>query len=907
MRERHSKLYLGLGLMFLMSLFFVGFNNTTVEAVPSRDQVYQGAPSGMDLEDFFSWPSSYNYGSTVQNSVQIIGKGSSGATTDIVQMTNGSNDVGSIWGRMSSNNEDYNYFDITKKQTFSMWVYMGDKRFNYTKYNEDKNDIDGNNGSGEGIAFVIQNDDNDENAIAHYDGLFGLNDTPSGKESLGVWGGSPFVGANSLSDTKNFAKGAIQNSFAMELDTRRNVRAAQNFQLQDDYFDATMGSDNTKEAKGQHIAWNYPGESSTYNVGITDPLWTSHTMEHKGVIHNLNMTGDATVESAWHHFTFTYYPPEDNKSAHIFYAFSDKDYDGTIRPFNNWDSRGEGTVKHPIMDIDIGKLNLDPGQTKVRWGLTSASGDTATTNAVIFESIPAVADIETTTNLYDYTQERDIPDSDRNSTVDDDVNNGDKLRFDYNLTYNSGLMSTGDITTKINVPKNVDFTADEAGNIGEIKYSGETVKINASQLNSDGTIDLTLNSMGKDNVSAQIRLYGTANIGSDGNINPVLVKQAHTSYDSDHYTGDVMTPQFTINPLGDTLQLAPKDTDDTMQRSIITGKEAQMDMNINYQNGSSFGNDKVTVTTIVDKGTDKETKSSSIQAVDSSATNSEYSLVMSGLKAGDHNVEVYVTDSKHRISNYLNYLVKAEDRKLLFEVDNEREMTISLDDTIDLTGVLKYNDGSEFDLNDMSIIWKTDDKTPLNVVPKAPNYNDPTIGQSEYKYTFSVSGEVLGIGDHKVVVYASGGGGINYSDKIEFTIHVVDKVLQLTSDKNYRFQTTNQSNESKVIKRDGTWTLNVTSAKTPWILTVRSDGLMGSNGIPITGSMVYRDDANEYTLANDPVEIARDETSDIIEDTEYIGENWKPLEGILLKVAPNTSAGTYTGEIQWTLVDGPMQ
>lgn len=890
--------------MLLMGLFFVGSKVNDVQAAPSEADVFSGAPEGMTgIKDYFNIPGSYTIGKTVPNSAQILEK-SSTVNTDIVRMTNGTEDLSSIWGKMSSNNEEYNYFDINKKQTFSMWLYFGDKNFNYNKYNEDKNDVDSNNGSGEGMAFVIQNDDKADDAISFYKGIplsIVKPKSPMGFESLGVWGGTmaPDAPLGSMIITlDDFKDGAIQNSFALEFDTQRNVYPSSIIEGRDDLFDSTLEK-GSKQAKGQHIAWNYPARADSY-LQSSNISYNYYSMQHKDVIPNLDMSGDDSVSEAWKHFTFTYYPPENGNKPHIVYAFDDKKYDGSIKPFREWNIRGDDTPSHRKIELDLNEFNLKSGQTKLRWGLTSSTGNTATTNAVIFESIPAVADVNATTNLYDYTQERDIPDSDKDSTVDDNVNNGDKLRFDYNLTYNSGFEYTGDIKTQINVPKNVDFTADEEGNIGEIIYStGDAVKISAAELNTDGTIDLILKSMGSDNASVQIRLYGTANIGSNASAEKTEVLPAHTSYDSDRYTGDVMTPKFHINPLTDTLRLAPKDPDDDMTRTIKTGKEAVMDMNIKYQNGSTFGTNKVSVTTIVDGE-----KSVSDYTVDATAMESDYSLVLSGLEVGSHDVEVYVTDSKHRISDHLKYTVNVEDKKLLLDVDNEREITMSNDDELDIIGSIRNDDGSDFENNDSSIAFYINGKLITTEITKFNDNQD----RSFYDFSVSFDGSEFKEGYNELVIKASESNGTPnpiQSEPVTIKVYITNKLLQLTSGKDYKFQSSNQSNESKILKRADKWTLDVTSAKTSWILTARSDGLMGSNGIPLSGDMIYRKDGSENTL-DDPVEIDRDDTASIDKEITHIADEWLPTEGILLKVQPNASAGTYSGEIEWTLVDGLM-
>ncbi|WP_125590251.1 L-type lectin family protein [Companilactobacillus jidongensis] len=896
MRIRRSQIYLGIFVTLLIGLFSILSDSTEARAstVPDVSDVLKAAPVGMDLSDYFEYPSSYTYDTskTIANSAQVITKGST-SPTDLIEMTNGSSQLGSVWGKMTdANGKDYNYFDVTKNQTFSMWMYFSGKEGT----------------SGDGMAFVIQNDARGANAISTYatssSSLFGGTiRKPIGGETLGVWGGDG-SGTDIVSTNTAIASGAIKNSIAVEFDSFMNTTAADGLLLSgsktDSYFDAAKDSSNTLQVKGPHIAWNYPGEANTYipNIGT---IWMYYGMNHNNPIPNTYLAGSDditnTTQNAWHHVTIKYTAPDSGSTtAHLQYIFDDKDYDGTVKPYSQWDQRGDGADSgtHKIIDLDLGKLGLAAGQTKVRWGITSSSESTATTNAVIFESIPAVADISATTNLYDSTQERDIPDGDRYPDEDHNVNNGDSLRFDYNLIYNSGLAETGDITTKINVPKNVDFTADSDGNIGEIEYSGTTQKIKATDLNSDGTINLTLNSMSSTNSIAKVHLYGKADIGDNTTAKATTVDQAHTSYDSSHYTGDVMSPKFTINPVNDTLKI--KNSDD-LTKTAKLGSSVSMAGTISYDKGSTFGSNSLTVHTLVDG----VQQADSTLSVDSTATTADYALKYDAdtLGVGKHTVEVYVSDAMHLMSNHITYNVTVEDKKLMLTSNNQTSYTISPEDSITFSGTMSYDDNSEYDPGSAKVAYQVDDKTPLYDMPKTSSSGDIT----SYDSSDVITGSSLGVGKHTLVIYAEDLDG-RKSAVYTITINVTTKVLSLESNKSYSFQTTNQSAESKLIQRTGNWDLKVTSAKTAWSLTAQSTALMNSStGLPITGEMVYRTNTNEYSLEDNPVLIDSDSTVSDDTVTTDVTSDWTKNTGILLNVQPDTSAGTYTGQIDWTLTD----
>ncbi|WP_025025190.1 hypothetical protein [Companilactobacillus nodensis] len=158
MRIKKLQIYLGIFVTVLIGLFSVLSKplETTAATVPSVSDVLKAAPDGMNLNDYFEKPDNYSPGGgTTSNSAKVVTKGSS-TPTDLIEMTSGANQICSVWGRMTdSNGKDYNYFDVTKDQTFSMWMYFS-----------------GSEGtSSDGMAFVIQNDDRGINAISTYSSL----------------------------------------------------------------------------------------------------------------------------------------------------------------------------------------------------------------------------------------------------------------------------------------------------------------------------------------------------------------------------------------------------------------------------------------------------------------------------------------------------------------------------------------------------------------------------------------------------------------------------------------------------------------------------------------------------------------------------------------------------------------
>lgn len=743
---------------------------TTTQTTPTTTQVYQAAHPGLNLDDFLEAPSTYSTTESVNNTEEILKAKDTGYPTDIIHMTK-SNDkpidqVASVWGRSSKPGEtgdqyDYDYFDLDKKQVISGWLYLGNTF----------------GSSGDGIALVLQNDARGIQAISNYNwtapNIFLQqikHSKATRKETLGVWaaGSSPSMIFNS----SDYAKGAIQNSLAVEFDSFRNETTSVLGSSLDNYFDAKLDTHNVLEAKGNHIAWNYPGEASTYQ-SYEGAMYYYYGMHHNNSIHNLVMSGDDTVQEAWHHFSFTYTPPttkveNGGTSAQISYVFNDKDYDGTVRPYNQWDKR-EG------ISIDLSKFHLASGQSKIRWGFTSSTGSPNSKpadNSIILETIPRVADVTPTTSLYDLTQNREILDLDHTPDADSNVNSGDNLRFDYLLSYDDGLTATGDITTKIKLSKNVDFTSNDDSNLGKIIYTNKTtgkvttVDIPNSSLNSDGTsLNLTLKSMDENDSNIDVQLFGTAQAPDSNVASSTTVDGAHTSYKSTYYTGDVMSPKFVIN----NEQLRINSSTDLSQ-TVKYGSSVTIQGNADYVRGTQFDGSDLTLHSKID-GQEQPTASVSTTK---NNTFANFTAAYSGLAIGEHKNEVYLSDSGRRVSNTLTYDVTVSDNKNLKLSSTQTALNGFTDTNFNLSGSVSYDDSSQFSGSDITMHYVIDDGRELKETMTG------TTNVTAYTIEHEIAAGTLAVGQHKIKVFAT--DGVRTSNSLTFTIAVTDKQLILTPD-----------------------------------------------------------------------------------------------------------------------------
>ncbi|WP_182914702.1 L-type lectin-domain containing protein [Paenibacillus thiaminolyticus] len=318
------------------------------------------------------------------------GSNSSVINGSIVEITpNATYQRGGIWS--TSNN----MMDLTQDFMASMYLYFGNAR----------------NNAADGIAFVMHNDPKGTNALAN------------NGASLGVW----------ASQDHNGPYNGIQNSLAVEFDTYIN-----NNGLGDGRFD-------TDSAGGNHIAWNYPGKSSTY-VDYYIPLFEwARKMIHK----DLQYTGTLS-DDTWRKFEVKWNAVDKQLTYHL---------------------QGTNPVTIPIDVQDVF------GTNQVYWGFTGSTGSKYAQNRVVFESVPGLVNGEVNETI---TRED-------GSVVGqgDFVYKGEELTYTITAKYFSGKQNWNNIfgLTTINdhvtyVPNSLTFT-DRHGTkpVNDSYWSGQTLAV----------------------------------------------------------------------------------------------------------------------------------------------------------------------------------------------------------------------------------------------------------------------------------------------------------------------------------------------------------------------------------------------------------------------------------------------
>lgn len=501
----------------------------------------------------------------------------------------GRNPQGALWST------DDTSLDVDKSHTISMWIYFNTGA------------IDG------GLAFVLQNDPRGAKALSTItkDSKTAL--APS--ETLGVF----------AADQNNLThlSGAIQNSWALEMDTELN-----NSGLIDNSFDNGLST-----TGNMHIAAGYPDKESSYT-----PLSNgAYSLNHDNP--DYHQVGNEGEGYYWHHLVITYNPNGDG-TANITYKFNDKNQDGTKNT-----NTGTETATNPIESsktykVDLSNFNLKSGQ-KLRWGLVGR-GSLATIETL--ESVDTVVDASITSDTIDTTQDRVL------SGSNDYVNAGDKMTLRYNLKYKSGQVDWAKIYSKINIPDNLTVTG------GIINYGNGTSETLTAAEVKNGVLGHQLKqSLNSSNDTATVDVYATT---------PSLVTKdtkvsgKDATFLGDTYVGDVTTQDFTIrNNVTKDLNIS---STSSSSMAINKSENATIAGNLKYGDGSNFDSYGADLYVNID-GEDQATIEVTTSD-DSSQIN--FSEILSGesLGVGSHTVKIYAKDSYGNTSKTLTFTITVADK-----------------------------------------------------------------------------------------------------------------------------------------------------------------------------------------------------------------------------------------------------
>ncbi|MFC6290393.1 L-type lectin family protein [Levilactobacillus angrenensis] len=382
-----------------------------------------------------------------------------------------------------------NKFDLSKNGRFSMWLYFG------------KN---GASNSGQGMAFVMQN------AGATGFTAFPSAAKPAG-QSLGVWGVDY---DNTATDAKAVAASAIQKSWALEFDEQVNNNRDGGNNSGLDY--------NYPYEDEQHVASNYPGETTSYARNGTQSSGNKYyyRLIHQGAFVTTLSDG------AWHHVTLDWTAPTGTSdTGTMTYTLGDK---------NPTTGASQTPTNTKTVSVDLTKLGINATDStkQVYWGFTGTSTTLTANNVVAFEHIPGLVNASSAVTVTDQSTGKTISDGDT-------VNGNDALAYTYKLNYDGGNQTWQNIEAQLPRPAGVTFSA------GTITYAdGSTETLSSSELNSSTLAHTLGKNLSTANASATITLTGQAN---------AVTSQTSVASTIGHFNGSneissVTTPSYTIFP-----------------------------------------------------------------------------------------------------------------------------------------------------------------------------------------------------------------------------------------------------------------------------------------------------------------------------------------------------------------------
>ncbi len=499
---------------------------------------------------------------------------------------------GSVWSKASAGN----YFDITKAQTMSMWLYFGNRFEN----------------AGNGMAFVLQND-------KHKTEAFSLNSNGKGEggETLGVWGTTPGVDGISA-----IAKRAIQNSWALEFDSHKDTPVNNQWAANANFDNGLTFPSN---GLSDHIASAYPGQPATYTP--FNGSFMSLMMNHSGVV----MLGDEFTgndrylsNGKWRHLSIHWDPI----AKQITYTFNDKAFDEPGLP----DGAPTGQAITRTVPVDP-TVFLATQDSKILWGFTGTTWNKVENNLVIFESMPAFVAGDVTAQIKDVVQNRVL-------NEDDTVHVGDTLAVNYQLHYNSGSEDWGSILATLRLPQQVSYTS------GKVTYqNGQQDSIDLQNLTENEIKVALKQNLNLNNNTATLELVGTVES---------VTTDTEVAATTSHFAGrrlitDATTPAFKIErPELGIMEQTPN------PMALKIGEDGFISGKIQYRDNHEVVNQQQTLYTKLNDGA---LVSRNVQETSQIAGTFNINIAHQALHVGTNVLEVYLKDQTGLKSNVITYLI----------------------------------------------------------------------------------------------------------------------------------------------------------------------------------------------------------------------------------------------------------
>src|SRR5699024_4983990 len=181
------------------------------------------------------------------------------------------------------------------------------------------------------------------------------------------------------------------------------------------------------------------------------------------------------------------------------------------------------------------------------------------------------------------------------------------------------------------------------------------------------------------------------------------VNGEHTSYRSDEYSDDVMTPMFLIS--NESLKIT---NSNDLKQTVLSNEKINLAGTVKYEKGSTFNGQSLNAKAIIDGGKAIDTWTEETTDGASSASFNR-NINASNLELGDHTIEIQLIDSNNVISNVLTYNIHIDDyTNLVLTPESDTEFSGYKESSFKTAVGVVYDSESEFYDTTLTMHWILD-------------------------------------------------------------------------------------------------------------------------------------------------------------------------------------------------------
>lgn len=359
------------------------------------------------------------------------------------------------------------YSEVSMTGTDGRTSIWANNKLDFTKNFSGSTYLNFGTAEAEGFAFVMQNDSGKTEALT-------TAAQQSDAQNIGVYGGTRAYGY-SVFPTNH----SIQNSVAIEMDTKMNVEGNDSVGLATDSknYDLDLALKVPKQ-DGPHMAYTFPADpvdgfypvpyenltNDWFNTAVDNGYGRAAVQHHYGTqMLNNSVISDNIQDGTWYEFQFSF-----NKAHNTFsYAL--------VNPTDNT-KKLSATIP---MDQLSSHLKLSENDNQAYWGFTASSGSTEGETKLAFGKLPTPLSSEIKNDV--------LNDTDNSLVIkDDSVATDPHLKNDSFGTFESvfTVKDTNETLTFSNWLSELDSTYFDLSTIKEVKgivlkESGETTNFSA--------------------------------------------------------------------------------------------------------------------------------------------------------------------------------------------------------------------------------------------------------------------------------------------------------------------------------------------------------------------------------------------------------------------------------------------